>query len=93
EYNRWYNEQHLGDVLKVPGFTSAQRFSLMHADADSVWRYLALYEFESDDANATLAALTQRAGTAEMPLSDAMDLSAYSVTPWTAITPRRSADT
>jgi len=27
EFNRWYTEQHLPDVLRVPGVVSAQRFS------------------------------------------------------------------
>ena len=28
EYNRWYDEVHLGDVLEVDGFVAAQRFAL-----------------------------------------------------------------
>lgn len=92
EYNRWYTERHLADVLKVPGFVSAQRFRLAAADAGSGWHYLALYEFEADDAAQALAALTARAGTDAMPLSDAMDLASYSVLPWAAITDRRTAD-
>ncbi len=28
EYNDWYTNVHLGDVLKVPGIVSAQRFKL-----------------------------------------------------------------
>ena len=26
EYNKWYNDQHIPDVLNVPGFVAAQRF-------------------------------------------------------------------
>ena len=27
EFNEWYTKQHLDDVLKVPGFVAAQRFT------------------------------------------------------------------
>ena len=86
EYNDWYTNRHLGDVLKVPGFQSAQRFRIAQDDSSAQWKYLAIYEFESDDPAATLANLTARAGTPDMVLSDAMDMQAYSVVPWVAIT-------
>ena len=35
EYNRWYNEQHIPDVLNVPGFVCAQRFRLADTQNDS----------------------------------------------------------
>lgn len=28
EFNKWYNEVHAGDVLRVPGVLSIQRFHL-----------------------------------------------------------------
>jgi len=74
EYNRWYSEQHLGDVLRVPGFVSAQRFNLTQGDGPAPAPYLAVYEFESDDVNRTLSSLAERAGTPDMPLSPALDL-------------------
>jgi hypothetical protein len=52
EYNRWYSEQHLADVLRVPGFVAAQRFKLTMDSANSLpGPYLAIYEMESDDPN------------------------------------------
>ena len=86
EYNNWYTNQHLADVLKVPGFLSAQRFTLGVADPGAKWKYLAIYEFESDDAAATVATLVALAGSPDMVLSEALNLSDYSVTPWLAIT-------
>ena len=47
EFNEWYNNQHIPDVLKIPGFVAAQRFNIAGAQMDgatSPWRYLALYE-------------------------------------------------
>lgn len=91
EYNHWYTTQHLADVLRVPGFVSAQRFRIAQDDGSAAWKYLALYEFEADDPAKALAELTARAGTPDMVLSEAMDMQAYSVTPWVAICDRRIA--
>jgi hypothetical protein len=78
EYNRWYNEQHIPDVLNCKGFVSAQRFRMsdtqMGANADKSYKYLALYEIETDDLNASIKDLQSRSGTADMVLSDAIDL-------------------
>lgn len=72
EFNDWYNNQHLSDVLKVPGFVCAQRFKLAQEDSDLPGRYLAIYEIESADPDAAVAELLQRAGTKAMPVSPAM---------------------
>ena len=29
EYNRWYNEVHLGEVLRTPGMLAARRYRLV----------------------------------------------------------------
>jgi hypothetical protein len=74
-YNKWYTDVHLKDVLKVPGIVAAQRFRLSDVQRDAPpfpWRYLALYEIETDDLNRTLAALRERAGTSAMVISDAV---------------------
>jgi len=82
EYNRWYNEQHLPDVLNVPGFVRAQRFKLsdvqMGGEPDNTHRYLALYEIETDDVAAALKALASRVGTADMIMSDSIDMKGVS---------------
>ena len=75
EYNEWYSGVHLNDVLKVPGIVSAQRFMLSDVQRDTPplpYRYLALYEIETDNLNHTLAVLGERAGTAAMIISDAV---------------------
>jgi hypothetical protein len=77
EFNDWYNKQHIADVLNVPGFVAAQRFKLADAqfgDSEQDHRYLALYEIETDDLQGCLNELQKRAGTAEIPISDAIDM-------------------
>jgi hypothetical protein len=73
-FNRWYTKTHLGDVLKIPGYTAAQRFELSGAQlgpGDLPYRYLALYEVDADDLAAAGRALTN-AGP-EMVIDSSLD--------------------
>ena len=89
EYNRWYDEQHLGDVLKVPGFVAAQRFKLAQPDADVPAQYLAIYQIDSDDLQQTMTALQGRAGSKDMPLSPSLDVQGVKAFIYEAITDLR----
>ncbi len=42
EFNRWYDEEHLDRLLKVPGFLGASRYEALRGGP----RYLAMYELE-----------------------------------------------
>jgi len=75
EYNQWYNDVHLGEVLQTPGFVRAQRFKV----ADTMpgvtdHEYVAIYELETDDPGAAMKALSGSAG--QMTMTDAIDLKA-----------------
>jgi hypothetical protein len=54
EYNRWYNEVHLRDMLAVPGVLSARRYESLLDEP----KYAAVYELESEDVLQTEAYLT-----------------------------------
>jgi len=74
-YNEWYTNVHLGDVLKVPGIVAAQRFKLsdvQRGEPPFPWRYLALYEIDTDDFTHTITVLKERSGTSAMVISDAL---------------------
>lgn len=88
EFERWYAERHLPDVLDVPGFVAAQRFRLVDGGSGELagFRYLAIYEVESDQPEATLAALRARAGTDAMVISPALDRKA-ATSLWQAVSP------
>ena len=45
EFNRWYNEEHLGDLLSVPGFLNAARYVAITGGP----KHLACYELESPE--------------------------------------------
>lgn len=73
EYNRWYGQRHLFEVLSAPGFVNAQRFVLsdlqFSAPAQWPYKYLATYEIVTDDWPARIldykrTAQTQTASTA-----------------------------
>lgn len=73
EFNRWYDDVHLGEVMQVPGFVGATRFRIKPTgDAKLKHAYLAIYSMQTDDPAAALGELTGRAGRGEMQMSDAM---------------------
>ena len=75
EYNDWYNNRHLQDVVAVPGFVSAQRFKLNKPMIGQfATRYMAIYEIEADNVEDAMAAIGARAGTDQMVVSDAIDM-------------------
>ncbi|MGH7856998.1 MAG: hypothetical protein ACREQY_06660 [Candidatus Binatia bacterium] len=74
EFERWYDNQHIPDVLKVPGVNGVRRYRLLNAVTDTVedppWSSLAVYEFEGDDPLAIARRLTEMAGSKAMPITD-----------------------
>ena len=46
DFNEWYSEVHLPDLLRVPGFHSARRYVKREGSP----KYVAVYEIESDEA-------------------------------------------
>jgi hypothetical protein len=79
EFERWYDEVHLKDVLKVPGIVSAKRYRIVRLQAEDLgaplWCSLAVYEMETDDPDQVLARIRALAGTEAMPLTDALNRS------------------
>lgn len=76
EFDDWYSNVHLADVLRVPGIVAAQRFRRTEHQRDAgpyPWQYLAIYECETEDVREVIEGLRARSGSAEMPLSDAME--------------------
>ena len=79
EYNDWYDNQHLPDLLKIPGIVAAQRYR--HDDPREgqpapAAKDRAIYERDTDDIAGVFKEIAARRNTPLMPLSDAMDASA-----------------
>jgi len=59
EYNSWYDLQHVPDVLRVPGFYSAQRYVRV-AGSSKTPRYMVIFKFRTRDNEATNAEVRRR---------------------------------
>ncbi len=67
EFNRWYDEVHVPDLLTIPHILAARRFQLARdvSRAASPWaaedgpRYLAIYELDTDDPDIILRAVRE----------------------------------
>jgi hypothetical protein len=74
EFNDWYQDLHLQQLVAIDGVTSAQRYKACRILTEGVSQpYLAVYELETDDVDQVLSTMVAKAGTEDMVLSDAMD--------------------
>ncbi|MEE9595484.1 MAG: DUF4286 family protein [Acidiferrobacterales bacterium] len=58
EFNEWYDNVHLPDILETPGVTRATRYEIGEP-AEGQGKFLALYEVETGDIDQTMAALRE----------------------------------
>jgi hypothetical protein len=75
EYNDWYSNQHLQDLLTVPGVIAARRFKLSGTqirDAAQAYQYLAIYDIEADDVQGFVNMLMARTANGSIARSAAM---------------------
>ncbi len=74
EYNDWYTNNHLDDVLKAAGFSAAQRFKFVPSklSRNPAAPYLAIYEVPADQREQAEKLLLETANTPAMPISDAL---------------------
>jgi hypothetical protein len=71
-FNKWYEDQHLPDVLAVEGVRAATRFRLADDQLrdDAPYRYLAVYEID----HGVVERLKTAKASGHMPGSDATDI-------------------
>lgn len=84
EFNAWYDDVHLKDLLRIPGVVGAKRSRLAGAqmtmvegglklcgpeDIGAKHRYLACYYIETDDIAAVLEEIRVRSGTPDLEIS------------------------
>ena len=75
DYNDWYQNIHLGQLVALPGFKSAQRFRRVRSLVEGETHpYLAVYELETDDIDAVLDGLRAAAERKQLTMSDTLDL-------------------
>mgnify|MGYP001821905945 CR=1 FL=1 len=74
EYNDWYQNVHLGELVALEGFKSARRFRLARSLVEGeTFPYLAIYEIETGDINAVLQNLIGVAESDGLTMSEAID--------------------
>jgi hypothetical protein len=74
EYNDWYQNVHLAELVALPGFRSARRFRFARSLVEGeVHPYLAEYEIVTDDIDAVLDSLRSAALGKILTMSDAID--------------------
>ena len=55
EFNRWYTHMHLTDLSAAKGLVGARRY--VNTDPNAVAKYLAIYDFETYDIDASIKSL------------------------------------
>jgi hypothetical protein len=74
QYNTWYEDVHLPQLLALDGIKSARRLrrarTLGERDA---YAYLAIYEIETEDIDSVLENLVNTATAGQFSMSDAID--------------------
>jgi hypothetical protein len=86
DYNKWYDEVHIPEVLGLPGFLSAQRITQQVGDSPSPvapeQRYGVLYEIEGDPAQVS-ATLNEAMASGKLNMTDAVDPRSFQMAFWT----------
>ncbi len=70
EFNQWYDDRHLADLLALPGMQTAQRYKVVLGEG---WRYLAIYDVETDDLDGLMTEMYRRVDDGEIFMSPAFD--------------------
>jgi hypothetical protein len=74
EYNDWYQNTHLEQIVSLPGFVAAERYELaVNMLGEGAYPYIAIYEIETDDVQSAFAALQEAAGDGSIVMSPAFD--------------------
>jgi hypothetical protein len=66
EFNRWYNDVHLPEMVAIDGIVSVRRF----APVADTGPYVAVYELEGDDLQQILKGMIAAARSGALTLSD-----------------------
>jgi hypothetical protein len=62
DYNKWYNDTHLAEIVSVEGIVSARRFAPMDGNGP----YIAIYELDCDDLDAVVQRLGELGASGKM---------------------------
>lgn len=101
-FNKWYDAQHVPEVLDVPGVVAAQRYDITELkvpdDEDlpaqlppPTHRYMVIYELDNEP-DVVMAEFLKRVMAGTLTLGEWLDLTTVSLTGWTPRGERVQAD-
>jgi hypothetical protein len=74
DYERWYDEIHIPDMMQVPGFVAVQRFRVVKdVLGKTPYPFCTIYEIEADSADAALGAMFAALQSGKVRMSDSVD--------------------
>ena len=89
DFNEWYDNVHIPELLAVPGMLSATRYTLHDAAIYHVrggvvpeHRYMCVYELDGD-VDEVMGRIQRRVANGEVHMSDSLDLSTSRLSFWT----------
>ena len=95
-YVKWYEGQHIHDLLRIPGFVACQFFKVgntQFGEAKPPQRYLMIWEIETDNLPAVFADVNARLKDGRTVFSDKIfDVKTYVSTTMVPITKRDTSD-
>ena len=90
EFNEWYDNVHIPQLLEVPGMLSAKRYALKESELYRVpggqvpdHRYLCVYEMEGD-VDTIMTEIRARVADGRVQMADCLDLLSSRMSFWTA---------
>jgi hypothetical protein len=90
DFNKWYDEVHLPEILATDGFIAAARYRLSDARIKGMdtpnHRYAAVYELDADDLQNAIDKLLHSAG--DLDMGDSINQSTAVAALWEEVTPR-----
>jgi hypothetical protein len=86
DFNEWYDEVHLPEVLATPGMVSARRYKMRETKFGDLigtppQRFLVVYEM-NDDPDAVMDRITAAHTSGELHMHDSLDLSSVASSYW-----------
>lgn len=97
EFNDWYDNVHIPDLLAIPGMLSAQRYKLHDAEIYRMeggmppeHRYCLIYEMEGD-VDAIMSKIQQEVAAGKISMADCLDMSSWRLSFWDPRGPKFTA--
>jgi hypothetical protein len=71
EYQKWYDEVHLAEVVAIPGIVAARRYTPVRADGGP---FVAIYELEADELRDVIRAVLRTFREGRFQMSEAVQM-------------------